>query len=67
MSDWLENFWGEILSRDAERTRRAFVALQDAEQRQSVLDHLQKMVSEDGWAEPQRVSAQHALNALLEG
>lgn len=63
-SDWLEYFWGEILSREAARTRQAFESLSDAEERQAVLAHLQKMATEAGWAEPQRVSAQAALDAL---
>lgn len=64
MSNWLEYFWGEILSRDAERTCRAFNAIEDPEEKQAVRDHLQKMATEEGWAEPQRISAQHALDSL---
>ncbi|NDJ86352.1 MAG: adenosine deaminase [Chloroflexi bacterium] len=61
---WIEDFWAGILSREPERIRAAFQQLQDAEERSGTIQHLQRMVSEDGWAEPQRVSAQRALDAL---
>lgn len=64
MSEWLEHFWGEILSREADRTRTAFEALEDADERQAILQHLQRMASEEGWTEPQRLSARLALSAL---
>lgn len=64
MASYLEEFWGHLLSRDAERTRTTFRSLKDAEERQSILAHLRRMATEDGWAEPQRISAQHALDAI---
>ncbi len=64
MSEWLELFWGEILSREPGRIRAAFAELTDEEERQAVLAHLRRMVNEAGWAEPQRESAQRALVAL---
>lgn len=64
MSEWLEHFWGEILSREPTRTRAAFAELKDEAERQAVVEHLRRMATEDGWTEPQRVSAQRALAAL---
>ncbi len=64
MSDWLEYFWGEILSREPERTRTAFESLDAPEQRAAIIQHLNNMATEDGWAESQRISAQCALDAL---
>jgi putative protein kinase ArgK-like GTPase of G3E family len=60
----LEQFWGEILSRDKKRTRAAFRTLKDAQERAELVTHLRRMVSEEGWAEPQRTSARQALDAL---
>ncbi|MCB9437392.1 MAG: hypothetical protein H6673_10430 [Anaerolineales bacterium] len=65
MSDqWLEYFWGEILSRDTQRIQATFASIEAADERQAILAHLCKMATEAGWAEPQRVSAQAALDAL---
>lgn len=61
-----EAFWGQILSRDAGQVRAAWETLAKDEQ-DTVRAHLIRMVSEDGWAEPQRISAQAALDALTTG
>lgn len=63
-NEWLEYFWGEILSRDPQRTQAAFAALEADDEREAILVHLCKMATEAGWAEPQRISAQVALVAL---
>jgi hypothetical protein len=59
----LETLWGMLLSRDAERIRTAWGMLSPAEQ-VSVRDHLYRMVTESGWLEGQRASAQAALDVL---
>ncbi|NJL92677.1 MAG: hypothetical protein HC915_02570 [Anaerolineae bacterium] len=63
MSNEIELFWAELLSRAAPRIRAAFATLA-ADERESVLLHLQRMATEAGWAEPQRASAEAALAAL---
>lgn len=64
MDNWLERFWGEILSREPARIQAAMATLEDAEQREGVIAHLRRMTTEEGWLEPQRISAQAALEAL---
>jgi len=59
----LEGLWDNLLSRDPERVRRQWRDL-NAEERQAVLDHLARMVSEEGWLPMQRLSAQAALDAI---
>jgi hypothetical protein len=61
--DDLEVFWSNILSRDAERIRAAWEKLADDE-KTTVYNHLTRMITEDDWTEPQRISAQAALDAL---
>lgn len=64
MADWLEHFWGEVLSRDALRVKAAIQGLTDLDERMAVIAHLHNMATESGWTEPQRLSAQAALKAL---
>lgn len=64
MSD-LDLFWGQILGREPDTIRAAWGELTSEEQ-EAVYAHLQRMVHEDGWADPQRISAQAALDALAE-
>ncbi len=64
MDEWLEKFWGEVLSHDPQRILSAMGSLEDAEEREAIIAHLKRMVTEDGWAEPQRISAEAALKAL---
>lgn len=59
----LENLWDALLSRNPERIRQAFAGL-DAEERQAVQTHLQRMATEPGWHPEQRLSAQTALESL---
>jgi hypothetical protein len=61
--DDLELLWDHLLSRQPELVRQAFQSLQPGEQA-AVLQHLQRMASEDGWHPEQRRSAQAALTAL---
>jgi len=67
MSDesYLESTWNSLLSRDPSLIRLAYAAL-DAASKKVVVDHLQKMCSEEGWHPEQVISAQVALNALIE-
>ncbi len=61
--DQLEVLWDNLLSRQPELIREAFTTLEPADQR-AVLNHLQRMISEDGWQDEQRLSAQAAINVL---
>jgi hypothetical protein len=63
MSDQLEQFWNEILSRVPERIQQAFTPL-SLEEKQIILTHLERMVSEPGWHPEQIQSAKAALTAL---
>lgn len=58
-----ELIWSNILSRNAADIVTTWNSLSNEEQT-AVRAHLSRMVSEDGWAEPQRVSAQVALDTL---
>ncbi len=64
MDKWLEKFWGEVLSRDPQRILAAMGSIKDAEEREAIITHLRRMATEDGWLEPQRISAESALTAL---
>jgi hypothetical protein len=59
-----ENFWEGILSEDPSLVQAAFDSLPDKEEQEAVLIHLQNMVTEEGWADVQRDSAQFALRIL---
>ncbi len=61
----LEILWDHLLSRDPTLVREAFQSLDPASQAE-VLAHLQKMASEPGWHEQQKLSAEAALEALRE-
>ena len=63
MVEPIEDFWSEILSREPERIRAAYKSLSPIEKK-AVLDHLKRMVTEDGWHPEQFVSASQALDAL---
>lgn len=58
-----ELLWAAILSRDPEQVRAAWDTLAVCEQ-EAVYAHLQRMAREPGWTEPQRRSAETALEAL---
>lgn len=59
----LDIFWENMLSRDPERVREAWGTL-TLEERTAIHAHLVRMSTEEGWTEPQRISAQAALDAL---
>jgi len=60
---FLEKFWGEMLSRDTQSIRAAFNPL-NTQDRKTVIEHLNRMVTEDGWHAEQRASAQAALDVI---
>ncbi|MCE7948354.1 MAG: hypothetical protein DYG88_13095 [Chloroflexi bacterium CFX4] len=64
MSDWLEEFWSDLLSEEPTRVAAAWALLQAADERQAVRDHLHKMATEDGWASVQRQAALAALAVI---
>jgi len=59
-----ELFWAEILSREPERIQAAYLSLPNVDERAAVYQHLQRMATEEGWQEPQRLSALAGLAAL---
>lgn len=63
MTHFLEEIWDDILSRRPARIRRRFSMLDKASQKE-VMNHLNRMVSEDGWQEVQIISARAALAVL---
>lgn len=60
-----ETLWANILSRDPDTIRTAWEDL-DADEQTAVRAHLERMATEDGWTEPQRISAQAALDTLAD-
>ncbi len=61
--DQLARLWDNLLSAEPERIRQAFNEL-DTPSQHTVLAHLQRMASEDGWQTEQRLSADAALRVL---
>ena len=61
--DWLEEFWGDLLSEEPLRIVAAWTTL-DEEEKVSVHLHLTRMASEEGWSNVQRNAAQVALRAI---
>ena len=64
-ADWLEDLWDNILSEDPTRIVAKWREL-NAEEQGAIWEHLNKMTTEEGWADVQRESAQAAINALKE-
>jgi hypothetical protein len=62
----LENLWARLLSREPETIRAAWELLQ-GEERTAIYTHLVIMATEEGWSEPQRLSAQAALDVIQDG
>jgi hypothetical protein len=62
-SQYPDDTWEEILSRRPRRIQRVFAAL-DVATRLEVLQHLNRMVTEDGWQEVQITSAAIALKTI---
>jgi len=58
-----ETLWEKILSREERQIRQAVRGLSPQEVRR-VLQHLQAMLSEEGWHPEQQRSAQAALDVL---
>ncbi len=65
MSDWLEEFWSDLLSEEPLRIIAAWMPL-DAEEKAAIHAHLRRMVTESGWLEVQRVAAAAALRTIGE-
>ena len=62
-SDYLQELWSDLLSRQPETIRAAFASL-DSSSRKTVITHLQRMQNDPGWQPEQRASAKAALRAL---
>ncbi len=62
---FLEKAWGDLLSREPDRIVNRYQLL-DTESQKTVLTHLQKMISEEGWQAEQVISAQAALTVINE-
>jgi len=63
LTNSIEDFWGELLSRDPNRIKKSFEDLDDSD-RQAVVDHLITMTSAEGWHSSQKRSARIALKAI---
>jgi len=61
--DPLEILWDGLLSRDEKRITYVFQLL-DKPSQLEVINHLNRMVSEEGWHPEQVLSAQAALNTI---
>lgn len=61
--DPLEILWDGLLSRNTERIRAVYAGL-DPDSQVEVLQHLERMTTEDGWHPEQRKSAKAALSVL---
>ena len=60
-----EAFWAEILSQNHQRILSAIHSI-SKEEKQAVIEHLQRMAYENGWAEGQKRGARTALEVLQE-
>jgi len=60
----IEEFWENMLSRDANKIKAAYSSL-SKEEKLHVLSHLSIMRSESGWHNEQRISAEAALEVIL--
>jgi aminodeoxyfutalosine deaminase len=63
LADDPDTFWANMLSRETDQILAVWRELNSAE-RAAVHAHLTRMATETGWSEPQRISAQAALDAL---
>ena len=63
MDQFLETIWDNLLSHEPEKIQHAYQLLDNSSQVE-VIDHLKKMVTEDGWHPEQVTSARIALNTL---
>jgi hypothetical protein len=60
----LDQFWGDLLSRDPILIRNTFVRISKTDQG-NVCRHLEKMANEKGWHPEQKKSAQVALDVII--
>ena len=60
----VEDFWAQILSEEPDLIRTAYLALPTEDEREAIYEHLQAMISEDGYADVQRESASAALKVI---
>ena len=60
---FLEQAWDDLLSREPDKISRRYKSL-DQDSRLTVKQHLQKMISEEGWHPEQALSAQSALDVI---
>ena len=63
--DNIEELWERILSRDKEQIKKAFLSL-NQEEKQQILAHLNEMSSGSGWHKEQKISADAALEVIIE-
>jgi len=61
--DWLEEFWGDLLSEEPLRIVAAWATL-DHDEKETIHAHLVNMAHEAGWADVQRLAALAALAEL---
>jgi len=61
--DWLDEFWGDLLSEEPLRIIAVWSTLNPEEQA-IIFAHLGHMAADEGWAEVQKVAAQAALDAI---
>jgi hypothetical protein len=60
---FLEKAWDDLLSREPDRIESRFQSLDEKSQK-VVLEHLNLMVTDEGWHPVQVISAQKALETL---
>jgi hypothetical protein len=61
--DWLDEFWGDLLSEEPLRIIAAWSTL-DANEQAVIFEHLSHMAADEGWADVQKVAAQATLYAI---
>ncbi len=61
--NWLEEFWGDLLSEQPLRIMAAWLTL-DADSQTAIRVHLQHMATQEGWADSQREAAQVAISVI---
>jgi hypothetical protein len=61
----VEQLWDNLLSREIEKIKSSFQHLNQSD-RIAVIEHLNRMTTEDGWHPEQNKSAQIALQAIEE-
>ena len=61
----VEQLWDNLLSREVGKIKSSFQHLNQSEQN-AIIEHLNRMTSEDGWHPEQKKSAQIALKEIEE-